>query len=394
LKTEFLFGHFEYFRLLVLSIASSWEDQNISSLCRQLDEKQFHHRSRFNNFMNLARWNPGKSLAKKAYELLTSLKLDKNETIYLILDDSKKSKRGKFMDAVGWVHDPISGKSVWGHQYIKSAIYARGIIIPFAIRLYVKKQDCSKLDVEFRKVTELASDIIRSFTAPNGHKVIVLFDTYYLCPVVTKACKEKGFHFISVLKSNRNLKNYGKKLKSGSYGSYCFKTKEKLKMQILKESAIANFTYVDAGWIQISKLGLSHLIYSRKNSERKILALVTDNPKLKAKDIIRSYNIRWNIELFFKDSKQLLGLGRYQNRSYKAAVTHLHLVCFAYALLTHIAINGICEKTKKNEKAYGSMKNLQNILRRIIWEDTAQYLKELPNENSVFKELSRLLVAA
>ena len=380
--------------MLVLLIASSCEDRNISSLYRYLDESRFPHRTRYNNFMNKARWEPEKLLANKAYKLLETLKLKKGETIYLILDDSKKNKRGKEMDAVGWVHDPLSGKSIWGHQYIKAAIYARGITIPFAIRLYVKDKDSMKLEIPFHKVTELAADIVKSFIAPQGIKVIVLFDTYYLCPVVIKTCKEKGFHFISVLKSNRNLKNRGKKLKSGSYGANCFKNKEKSKMKISKVNGIANYHYVDAGWIEVSKLGLSHLIFSRKNSERKILGLVTDDPKLKATDIIRSYDIRWNIEVFFKDAKQLLGLGRYQNRSYKAAVTHLHLVCFAYALLTHIAINGTCEKVNKKNKAHTSVKDLQNILRRIIWNDTAQYLKGLSNGNSVFKELSRLLVAA
>ena len=170
--------------------------------------------------------------------------------------------------------------------------------------------------------------------------------------------------------------------------------KNKLKMKITKRNGTAAFKYIDAGFINVSKLGIAHVIYSRKNSERNILGLVTDHPKLKAKDIIKSYNARWNIEVFFKDAKQLLGLGRYQNHSYKAVVTHLHLVCFAYALLTHIAIKGTCEKANKNEKAHNSMKNLQNTLRRIVWNDTAQYLKELPNQNSVFKELNRLLIAS
>ena len=380
--------------MLVLLIAVSWEDRNISSLHKFLDKDHFPHRTRYNNFMNIARWEPEKLLARKAYEILESLKLRKGETIYLILDDSKKDKRGKEMDAVGWVHDPISKKFVWGHQYIKATIYARGTTIPFAVRLYVKDNDSLNLGIPFRKVTELAAEIIRSFVAPKGIKVLVLFDTYYLCPVVTKACKEKKFHYISVLKSNRNLNKRGRKLKSGSYGAYCFKSKEKSKMKISKEHGIASYKFVDASWIEVNKLGLSHLVFSRKNSERNILTLVTDHPRLKAVDIIRSYDIRWNIEVFFKDAKQLLGLGRYRNRSYKAAVTHLHLVCFAYALLTHIAINSTCEKENKRNKARLSMRNLQNILRTIIWNDTAQYLKELPNQNSVFKELSRLLVAA
>jgi len=394
LKTEFRFGHFEYFRMLVLLVAAAWEDRNITSLYRYLDEKFFPHRTRFNNFMNVARWNPEKSLAKKAYELLGSLKLLKGETIYLILDDSKKGKRGKKMDALGWVHDPLSGKSIWGHQYIKATICARGITIPFAIRLYVKDKDCKKLGISFRKITELAAELIESFEAPTGIKVTVLFDSYYLCPVVATACRGKRFHFISTLKSNRNLKNRGKKLKSGSYGSYCFKTRQKSKLKIQKEHGKATYTYVDAGWIEVSKLGCTHVIFSRKNAERKILGLITDHPHLKASDMIKSYNIRWHIEVFFKDTKQLLGLGQYQNRSYKAAVIHLHLVSFAYALLTHIAISGTCEKANKRKKHHGSMKNLQNTIRKIIWEDTARYLQELPDGNSVFKELNRLLVAA
>ena len=393
LKTEFRFDHFKYFRMLVLLIAISWDDKNITSLCNYLDNSNFSHRTRFNNFMNVARWNPEAALAHKAYDLLRSLKLTKKDTIYLTLDDSKKGKRGEKMDAIGWVYDPLIKKSTWGHQYVKATLRVRDITIPFGIRLYVKDKDSEELNIEFKKLTELAAELIQSFTAPEGIPVIVLFDTFYLCPTVVKACREKGFHFVSVLKSNRNIKERGKKLKSGFYGSYCFKTRKKLKMKIPKENRVAVFKYVDAGWLEVSRLGTVHIIYSKKNSEKTILCLVTDHPQLKATDIIKSYDARWNIEVFFKDAKQLLGLGRYQNRSYKAVVTHLHLVCFAYALLTHIAINGTCEKVIK-KKANTSIRDLQNILRRIVWNDTTKYLKELPNQNSVLKELSRLLVAA
>jgi len=393
LKTEFRFDHFKYFRLLVLLIAISWEDKNITSLYNYLDNKNFSHRTRFNNFMNVARWNPETALAHKACDLLRSLKLTEKDTIYLTLDDSKKGKRGKKMDALGWVYDPLIKKSTWGHQYVKATLRVRNITIPFGIRLYVKDKDCKELNIEFKKLTELAAELIQSFTSPEGIPVIVLFDTFYLCPTVVKACRKKGFPFVSVLKSNRNIKKRGKKLKSGSYGSYCFKTRKKLKMKIPKENRVAVYRYVDAGWLEVSRLGTVHIIYSKKNSEKTILCLVTDHPQLKATDIIKSYDARWNIEVFFKDAKQLLGLGRYQNRSYKAVVTHLHLVCFAYSLLTHIAINGTCEKVIK-KKANKSIRDLQNILRRIVWYDTTKYLKELPNQNSVFKELSRLLVAA
>jgi len=394
LKTEFLFGHFEYFRILVLLIATSWEDSNISSLYRQLDKRFFTHRTRYNNFLTSVRWNPEEALARKAYKILESLNLKKGEKIYVLVDDTKKNKRGKTMNAAGWVYDPVSGRAIWAHQYVKATLLVRGITIPFAIRLYVKDKDCGELSVPFLKVTELASDMISSFKAPAGSMVTVLFDSYYLCPAVINACRKKGFHFISTLKSNRNLKKRGKKHKSGSYAQYCFKTGNKFKMKVKKKHGSVTYTYIDAGIIDVSKVGKAHVVFSRKNKEKQIIALVSDQPRLKASEIIKTYSLRWHIEVFFKDSKQLLGLGRYQNRSYKAAVTHLHLVSFAYALLTHIAITGTCAKENKNNKQRQSMRDLQNAVRHIIWDDTALYLKELPNENSVFKELSHLLVAA
>lgn len=79
----------------------------------------------------------------------------------------------------------------------------------------------------------------------------------------------------------------------------------------------------------VSKLGKLHIIFSRKNKERLIMGIVTDHPTLTASKIITYYENRWSIEVFFKDLKQILGLGHYQNRPYRAAIIHLHLVCFA-----------------------------------------------------------------
>ena len=110
--------------------------------------------------------------------------------------------------------------------------------------------------------------------------------------------------------------------------------------------------------------------------------------------MIKTYDDRWSIEVFFKDGKQLLGLGQYQNVSYEAAVTHLHLVCFAYALLTHIAIMREGEKGKRKSNAKLSTADLQNEARRIVWDDLTDHLKQFSSGTQIVKELERLLVAA
>jgi hypothetical protein len=90
LQDQFHFNHFEYFQTLVLLIVFCWGRCNISNLYRHIDSQHQSHRSRFNNFLNLSRWNPPVVLQLKAYELLDNLNPHKGEVIELIVDDSKK----------------------------------------------------------------------------------------------------------------------------------------------------------------------------------------------------------------------------------------------------------------------------------------------------------------
>jgi hypothetical protein len=394
LENQFHWDHFEYFRTLVLLFVFAWGRRNISSLYRHLDSRNQPHRSRFNNFLNVGRWEPKVALQLKAHELLALLNPQKGEVIELILDDSKKQKRGKTMDAVGWIHDPVTNRTVKGHQYVTAVLRFHGHVIPWGIRLYIKKEDAARLGQPFKKTTELAADLIRAFDPPQGVHVRVLFDSYYLCPVVVKACRQKKYRFISTLAANRNLYKNGRKLKAGQYGRNLFNRSRKTSCRVQKANGCATYTYVDAGTIAVSDLGPLHVIFSRKNHDKKTLGIVTDDPKLSAGQMIRTYDDRWSIEVFFKDGKQLLGLGQYQNVSFEAAVTHLHLVCFAYALLTHIAITGEGAKAQRKPAVKLSTADLQNEARRIVWDDLTQHLKKLSSGTQIVKELGRLLIAA
>jgi len=394
LQNQFHFNHFEYFQTLVLLIAFCWGRRNISTLYRHLDQQSQPHRSRFNNFVNLSRWDCAVALQMKAYELLDNLNPAEGEIVELIIDDSKKQKRGKAMEAVGWIRDPLTGRNIRGHQYVTATIRFRGLTIPFGIRLYVKKQDCCRLGLDFKKTTQLAAELINEFKPPEGLNVRVLFDSYYLCPVVVKSCRRKDFHFVSTLKSNRNLYKNGRKLKAGGYGNRLVRRRRKNIYRINKVKGHVKYAYVDAGWLEVSDLGKLHVVFSRKNREQKVLGLVTDDPKLSARQMIHSYNDRWSIEVFFKDSKQLLGLGQYQNVSYEAAVIHLHLVCFAYALLTHVAISREGAKGKSKPAVRLSTAELQNEVRRIVWDDLTEYLRQFSSGTQIVKELERLLIAA
>jgi len=394
LSDQFHWEHFEYFRMLVLLMAFAWGRRTITNLYRHLDDSTHSHRTRFNNFFNVGRWDPEEFLAFKAHELLKILKPKKGEVAELIIDSSNKQKKGKRMEAVGWIYDPVSGRKYKGHTYVKAAIRFRNYTIPLGIRLYVKAELCGALGMEFKKLTHLAAELIETCSPPEGLKVYALFDIYYLCPVVVNACKRKGFHFIAPVKSNRNLFKNGRKLKAGKYAKNLFRRSTKQAFTLKKQDRTKQFQYVDAGWMEVSSLGSLHLIVSRRKGERTGISLVTDDKKLTPKKMIEFYDDRWNIEVFFRDAKQLLGFGQYQNSTYRAAVTHLHLVCFAYALLTHIAIEGESAQGKTKQSKIPSTADLQNELRRIVWEDFSKQVRKLPDGKKIFRELDRLFIAA
>jgi SRSO17 transposase len=387
LEGYFHWSHFQYFRNLVLVIAFAWGRRNVANLYRYLEAKT--HRTRYNNYLLLDRWDPPALLRLKAMETLGSMKPRPGETAYFVVDDSGKRKRGKHMEAVGWIRDASTGKSVRGHLYVAAVLQFRDVTIPWGVRLYVKKPDCRKLGVPFRKTTELAAELIEEFAPPEGVKVVVLFDAYYLCKTVVKACRAQGFHFASTLKANRNLFRGGRKLKAGAYGLRAWRRGSK---KVSRRHG-ATYRLVDAGWMGVGDLGRLHVVFSRKDGEKKVLGIVSDDPELSAAQIVETYTHRWTIEVFFKDVKQHLGFGQYQNGSYRAAVTHLHLVCFAYALLTHLRIEGAQGKPKKGHAASMSTSEAQNELRRLVWRDLVTYLEELPDGTSLVKELERLLVA-
>jgi SRSO17 transposase len=393
LHRHFHWDHFEYFRLLVLVMAFTWGRHNVANLYRYLDAQ--HHRTRFNNFFLLERWDPEAALRQKAQELLRALRPGKGETVYLIMDDSKKAKRGKVMDAIAKLKDPTTKAYIRGHQYVCAILVYRDHVIPWGIRLYVKKEQCVGVDVPFRKTTELAAQLIREFQAPAGVKVVVLFDAYYLCRTVVQACREQHFHFASTLKSNRSLFKPGWKLKAGRYGRNLFRRRQTNTLVIAKPHGKARYRFVDAGWLELTRLGRLHVVFSRKGSARKILGLVTDDPALSAAQLIQTYDRRWTIEQWLKDVKQLLGLGQYQNRSYGAAVIHLHLVCFAYALLTHLRIQrtGAQGHRTHNKAADLSTAAAQDQLRSLLWDDLLTYLKEECPDQPAIEELQRLRVA-
>jgi hypothetical protein len=341
------------------------------------------------------RWDPEAALQQKAQERLRALAPQPGETVYLILDASQQAKRGKPMDAIAKMTDPTTDTSIRGHQDGCGLLRCRQHVIPWGIRLSVKNAACADVGVPCQKTTALAAPRMRECQAPAGGKVLVWCDADDRCPTVVKACREKRVSLASTLKSPRRLFKPGWKLNAGRDGRHQFRRHRTEPLVIAKPHGSTRYRDLEAGWLQVSTLGGLHVVFSRKGAARKSLGLVTDAPDLSAADVIRTDDTRWTIEPWVKDVKPLLGLGQSQHRSSSAAVTHLHRVGFADALLTHLRLERIgAQGQRTRHKAAGiSTAAAQDQLRRLLWEDLITDLKEERPGQPVLQERERLRVA-
>jgi SRSO17 transposase len=332
------------------------------------------HRTRLGAFLKNGKWQEAEILNQTALMILQSMKPQPGEFLYLIFDDTKQAKRAKLMAAIGKIFHHVLGKFVMGHTVLVGAISFRGVILPWRVRLYAKKEYCRKVKggapaLDFQTLPDLVRQMINEFKAPLGVKVIVLFDSFYLCDKVVQACNRKGYTFISVAKTNRNFKTQSQWHKVGAYVKNLLR-RSTFHLKIPAAKGWARYrTAVRDGYL--SKVGPVRLVASRRQGDGRQVALITNNRTLTIREIIDHYNHRWQIEVLFKELKQYLGWTDYQMRSYPGIVRHLHLVALTHLMLTHLGLMSLgAQATKKNKVLWlPSIPVLQDQVRRLVWQD-------------------------
>lgn len=333
---------------LVLALALNLRTSKLVHLTRLLPFST--HRTRHGAFMASSGFDAPALLYRTVARLIGRFNPRPGETIELILDDHRIAKRGKKMDRLSKIWDHKEQKFVRGHIVLFAAICFRGVVMPLRLHLWKPKGQSGP---RYRKLTDLAAAMVSEFDVPEGLKVRVLFDAFYLCPVVVKACEKRGFYWFSVASKNRNFRRDGTKGKGKHirdlvvgllhhHGRF-------VHMKRCRGTAKLKIASVDG---HLSRIGRVRMVVSKRPHEtwKSTIAIVTNGLGMDARAIVAAYERRWNIEVMFKDLEQSLGLGEYQMLHERAIVNHLHLVCLAHLMLTHHAMDGVGAKAIASNK--------------------------------------------
>ncbi len=387
--------HFSHFWRAVMAIAAMQGKRSLKKLeaaCRNHCSRQS-----IGFFLTKAHWDAPQILAETALDTLKKLGWNPKQAVGLIFDDTQKKKRAKQMDAVSKIFLHAEKVYAQGHTIVGCAIVYRSVVIPYAVRLWIPKSFAEKTQkrlyqgerLEYRKLTELVGDVIDDFPLP---KVTVLFDSYYLCPTVTRACESKKYRYVGVAKKNRNFFPDGRdrdKRKISQYGKNLLRREGRVTKCRGKKYRLA----MRVG--RLSKLGRVKLVFSRRPKERCWICMATNATRWGAVRVLSEYLNRWSIEVLFKESKQYLGLGDYQVLRYRGVERYLHLVLIAHLLLTHLGAacpDAQAEKDTTNPLDLPSVPRLQLLLRNRLWDATIDSMEKGKRNRRIGKKLKQFVL--
>ena len=280
--------------------------------------------------------------------------VDDTSSRYLIFDDTTLSKTGKRIEKIGKVWDHVTNSYVLGFKLLVMMYWDGKSSIPLDFSLHrekgknqerpfgmskkqIRKQySCKRIKDSYtaKRVEELDTNKIQMvlrmfFTAIyRGLRVdYVLVDSWFTCDALIQAIrgvKDKEVHLIGMYKFAKTKFEYqGKSLTHSQINNMLGKARRCRSLGYQYKQARVLYQGVEIC-----------LFFSRRGKSDKWKVLLTTDTKLTFKGLIGHYQVRWVVEVFYRESKQLLNLGRCQSSNFNAQVAETTISMIAYLLLT------------------------------------------------------------
>lgn len=281
-------------------------------------------------------------------QTLCSQQGDKTENTYSTGNRQRRPRKGKRYNKYKHARKRC-------HCFVMGLLITpSGIRIPFR-RSYYTKEYCEKKGLVYRKQTELAAEIIRELPLPEGADVVVLGDTAFDAEVIRKACDERHYKWIVPMNPERVLAGpkprpkvwslakglTAKQLKAvrlyPSKGDYV--AMRRLSAYRIGPKVKPRTFYAHQESRDVQSVGKVQLVFSTRekpNAGQQVHVqkiLMTNDRSLKAAEVIELYDLRWQIELFFKELKSTLGFDQYRFRRFRQVESWLELTLATFLYL-------------------------------------------------------------
>jgi hypothetical protein len=268
----------------------------------------------------------------------------------LIFDDTLLEKTGKLIENIGRVYDHVTNSTVLGFKLLLALYWDGTSALPLdfsLLREKGKREDkpfgMTKKDLRrqyskkrmresesYSRIKELDMSkielAIRMFFRVIFHCIpvdYVLCDSWFTCEALITSVRSTGSHLIGMYKFVTTKFEYrGRKLSYLQIMHSAGKEKRCKKFKLYYKRATVTYNGEQMT-----------LFFSKVGCNGKWKVILTTDTKLSFMQLIEIYQIRWSIEVFFKEAKQLLNLGACQSSNFDAQLADATISMIAYLLL-------------------------------------------------------------
>jgi hypothetical protein len=262
----------------------------------------------------------------------------KNQSVpaFLCIDDTNNPKVGDKTPWVGYQYSHLAGRNILCWCLVTAVMVVGHYTMPCSFRLYRLKADCEATGQPqlFRTKVELAIQLIQEWQPPVGTTPYVVVDNWYTSAALLEACAAHHFTLIGGVKGNRTV------LRTGQPGPQKLnRLGPTLAQEAYQKVTIGKQTWHMAGLdVQLAggckvKLVASKALQPAKSKPSTLNYWVCTDTRLGVRTIMELYSVRWEIETFHKQAKQLLGLNHNQCRCERSITRLWTLLLLAHSYL-------------------------------------------------------------
>lgn len=252
----------------------------------------------------------------------------------LIIDDTISHHVGKRMEGAGWHHDTKEGKLVWGHQIVTSHYVKQWLSFPLDFRIYIKEEQAGE---SFNTKPEFAMGIVKLAVKHGIPFSCVVFDTWYFSVDFVDFLEGLGKDWVTRCKSNRIVIS-GRRRPISEWANGLLK-KDFERVVLEHKDGSKDVYYACSRTVRFEgfeKRVRVVVSYSEEKFEKREDPhfYCTNRLDWEMRRIMRAYAKRSEVDAFYKDAKQNLGMEEYELRKIGGIRRHLQMILIAHTLLS------------------------------------------------------------
>jgi hypothetical protein len=297
--------------------------------------------------------------------------------------DTKRGGLAKIQNTRNYGKKPKTKKG--GRPSTKSHTFVLGLLLlPCGLRLplprksWYTKAYAQEHGLSYRTQIELVEELLLWLKPllPKDVDLVVLADSYFDSKRLFDRCREHDWTFITKLKKNRTF--------ADEPGQQIVAHGQSLAAEKFRRCRLCRGREATAGYRRqpprkarahekrvydyhserrlVCKAGEVQVVYSWKTptytprpnfARRQFAALVTNNVRLAPRKVVEYYELRWQIEVFFREVKGQLGLQDYQGTHFPSYERYVTLVLLGYMVLEYQRLRGLANRAVGDEPSGG-----------------------------------------